>query len=179
MQHFFYSTTLGSSSNNYSYNAASTSSSSSATAATANHTMFKRIDKKRNEKSGKGLRHFSMRVCQKVKEKGTTSYNEVADELVLEESEDAGVQLNGGLYDQKNIRRRVYDALNVLMAMNIISKEKKEIKWIGLPTSSIQECEDIEAQNVDIRKRIEEKQQQLRELVLKVNRILFHLILCC
>lgn len=47
-------------------------------------------------------------------------------------------------YDQKNIRRRVYDALNVLMAMNIISKEKKEIKWIGLPTNSAQECRNLE-----------------------------------
>jgi len=36
-------------------------------------------------------------------------------------------------YDEKNIRRRVYDALNVLMAMGIISKDKKEITWIGLP----------------------------------------------
>lgn len=132
----------------------------------SNSTVFKRTDKKRNEKPGKGLRHFSMRVCQKVKEKGTTSYNEVADELVLEESEDAGDSVNGSC-DQKNIRRRVYDALNVLMAMNIISKEKKEIKWLGLPTSSVQECEEIEIQNQQTRKRIEEKQQQLRELVLK------------
>ena len=31
-------------------------------------------------------------------------------------------------YDQKNLRRRVYDALNVLMAMNIISREKKEVQ---------------------------------------------------
>ena len=46
--------------------------------------------------------------------------------------------------DHKNIRRRVYDALNVLMAMNIISKEKKDIKWIGLPTNSVQECQHIE-----------------------------------
>ena len=30
----------------------------------------------------------------------------------------------------------MYDALNVLMAMDIISKEKKEIKWKGLPPSS-------------------------------------------
>ena len=36
-------------------------------------------------------------------------------------------------YDEKNIRRRVYDALNVLMAMGIITKEKKEIFWRGLP----------------------------------------------
>ena len=36
-------------------------------------------------------------------------------------------------YDEKNIRRRVYDALNVLMAMEIIVKDKKMIVWNGLP----------------------------------------------
>jgi hypothetical protein len=36
-------------------------------------------------------------------------------------------------YDEKNIRRRVYDALNVLMAMDIIVKDKKMIVWNGLP----------------------------------------------
>jgi hypothetical protein len=35
-------------------------------------------------KQGKGLRHFSMKVCRKVEEKGRTTYNEVADELVAE-----------------------------------------------------------------------------------------------
>ena len=39
----------------------------------------------------------------------------------------------------KNIRRRVYDALNVLMAMDIIQKEKKEIRWKGLPANHVQE----------------------------------------
>ena len=38
-------------------------------------------------------------------------------------------------HDDKNIRRRVYDALNVLMAMDIITKDKKEITWRGLPGS--------------------------------------------
>eukprot|EP00959_Pyramimonas_sp_CCMP1952_P319068 6675887-Pyramimonas_sp.AAC.1 len=34
------------------------------------------------------------------------------------------------------MRRRVYDALNVLMALNIIKKEKnKEIIWKGFPSS--------------------------------------------
>lgn len=36
------------------------------------------------DRSGKGLRHFSMKVCKKVEEKGKTTYNEVADELVEE-----------------------------------------------------------------------------------------------
>lgn len=40
--------------------------------------------RRKTEKVGKGLRHFSMKVCEKVRKKGTTSYNEVADELVQE-----------------------------------------------------------------------------------------------
>ena len=30
-----------------------------------------------SDKSSKGLRHFSMKVCKKVEEKGRTTYNEV------------------------------------------------------------------------------------------------------
>lgn len=90
---------------------------------------------------GKGLRHFSMKVCEEVKKRGKTTYNEVADALVNEFSDRgsgtaaggsagggagggapsaaaADVSANGAGYDQKNIRRRVYDALNVLMAMS-------------------------------------------------------------
>ena len=40
--------------------------------------------KRKREKCNKGLRHFSLKVCEKVKEKNVTSYNEVADELVNE-----------------------------------------------------------------------------------------------
>ncbi len=38
----------------------------------------------------KGLRHFSRQVCEKVEIKKTTTYNEVADELVAE------LKLSGG-----------------------------------------------------------------------------------
>lgn len=48
-------------------------------------------------------------------------------------------------YDEKNIRRRVYDALNVLMAMDIISKDKKEIKWKGLPRTTLNDVEEFKA----------------------------------
>ena len=108
-----------------------------------------------------------MKVCEKVQRKGITSYNEVADELVAEFTDPRTMSPADVVsrqphaartpvrvvlkfrdllqqYDQKNIRRRVYDALNVLMAMNIISKEKKEIRWIGLPTNSAQECQNLE-----------------------------------
>ena len=42
-------------------------------------------------------------------------------------------------FDEKNIRRRVYDALNVLMAMEIISRDKKEIRWNGMPSTTLEE----------------------------------------
>lgn len=45
--------------------------------------------------------------------------------------------------DEKNIRRRVYDALNVLMAMDVISRDKKEIRWNGLPSSATEELANL------------------------------------
>ena len=82
-----------------------------------------------------------MKVCEKVEQKGKTTYNEVADELVAEFAVDTseGASALDQQYDEKNIRRRVYDALNVLMAMDIITKEKKNIMWRGLPTNTEQE----------------------------------------
>ncbi|WAR27375.1 TFDP1-like protein [Mya arenaria] len=123
---------------------------------------------KKGEKGGKGLRHFSMKVCEKVQLKGVTSYNEVADELVAEFSDPRNIlSPQDAQYDQKNIRRRVYDALNVLMAMNIISKEKKEIRWIGLPTNSAQECQNLELEKQRRLERIKHKTQQIQELILQ------------
>ncbi|XP_063061713.1 transcription factor Dp-2 isoform X2 [Engraulis encrasicolus] len=124
---------------------------------------------KKGDKNGKGLRHFSMKVCEKVQRKGTTSYNEVADELVAEFTNASNNVLppDSQVYDQKNIRRRVYDALNVLMAMNIISKEKKEIRWIGLPTNSAQECQNLELEKQKRLERIRQKRAQLDELILQ------------
>ncbi|XP_050675906.1 transcription factor Dp-1 isoform X2 [Leptidea sinapis] len=116
--------------------------------------------RKHADKVGKGLRHFSMKVCEKVRSKGNTSYNEVADELVLE----FGLH---GSSDSQNIRRRVYDALNVLMAMNIISKDKKEIRWLGLPTNSLQECTILEKEKQTKKEQILKKTQQLQELILQ------------
>ena len=117
-----------------------------------------------SEKGGKGLRHFSMKVCAKVESKGRTTYNEVADELVAELS----TAENGGspdsANDDKNIRRRVYDALNVLMAMDIISKEKKEISWRGLPTTRENNFDILKEDQKRVNEQIEKKQLYLKEL---------------
>ncbi|MCP9257421.1 Transcription factor Dp-1 [Dirofilaria immitis] len=108
----------------------------------------------------------------------------VADELVSEYFDSADVQPTDTVrfclkadvtfrkekqqYDMKNIRRRVYDALNVLMAMNIIEKEKKEIRWVGLPTSSVQECRKLEEEKAKRQERIRHKSDQLQELIIQL-----------
>uniref|UniRef100_A0A7S0VEN6 E2F/DP family winged-helix DNA-binding domain-containing protein n=1 Tax=Polytomella parva TaxID=51329 RepID=A0A7S0VEN6_9CHLO len=48
--------------------------------------------------------------------------------------------MEGGVYDEKNIRRRVYDAINVLMAVNVIRRERKEVIWVGMPSSVKKSC---------------------------------------
>ncbi|XP_065856086.1 transcription factor-like protein DPB isoform X2 [Euphorbia lathyris] len=118
------------------------------------------------DKSGRGLRQFSMKVCEKVESKGTTTYNEVADELVAEFA-DPGNSVSSPdqqQYDEKNIRRRVYDALNVLMALDIISKDKKEIQWKGLPRTSLSDIEELKTERLGLRNRIEKKATYLQEL---------------
>ena len=107
----------------------------------------------------KGLRHFSAKVCAKVEEKGVTTYNEVADELVRE------IGLEMGKCDHKNIRRRVYDALNVLMAIDIIRKEKKEIRWLGLPNEADDDLRALETERQQLQERISEKSKNLREIL--------------
>ncbi|KAJ8440336.1 hypothetical protein Cgig2_012772 [Carnegiea gigantea] len=97
------------------------------------------------DKSGHGLRQFSRKVFA-----SRTDYRhnvQVSDELVAEYAELSNAagsnEHQGPGYDEKNIRRRVYDALNVLMAMDIISKDKKEIQWRGLPRTTLNDIEEL------------------------------------
>ncbi|KAL3155012.1 hypothetical protein ABBQ38_011536 [Trebouxia sp. C0009 RCD-2024] len=131
--------------------------------------------------NGKGLRHFSMKalanqVCEKVESKQRTTYNEVADELVSEFGNVEGTGSPGGTqYDEKNIRRRVYDALNVLIAMEIISRSKKEILWHGLPSGHGNVLERTRAEKIGLNAQIDKQQNYLQEL-LKTQTALRNLI---
>lgn len=116
-----------------------------------------------------------------MEEKGKTSYNEVADELVREfmDQKKVAEAANGGKpiveekgkksphYDEKNIRRRVYDALNVLMAMDIISKEKKEITWCGLPSNAHRDLDLLKRERDAKQLEVERKRESLRDLVIQ------------
>ncbi|MQL73019.1 hypothetical protein Taro_005372 [Colocasia esculenta] len=111
---------------------------------------------------GRGLRQFSVIVYKKVEAKRRTTYSEVADEIIAEFSAD-GENDNITQYDEKNIRRRVYDAFNVLLAIGVIARDRKEIRWVGFPNIR-RDLEEIVQERVNLLNRIQEKVQYLQEL---------------
>ena len=117
------------------------------------------------------LRHFALKVCQAVEMRVATTYNEVADDLVYDVlgiRPDANrVSNKDELQEERNVRRRVYDALNVLEAMNIICKTRKTVRWIGFPESATAHVDRhvLLNQQMEQKRRIEQKEKELHELV--------------
>lgn len=102
------------------------------------------------------MRNFSKMVCQKLEEVQTTSYNEISDNLIHEFS------LIDTRTDQKNIRRRVYDVLNVLHSIGIIEKDKRHIKWIGFPSEIANGIDKVEMEKSALERKIQEKRKALQ-----------------
>ncbi|KAH9671342.1 transcription factor-like protein DPB [Citrus sinensis] len=113
-----------------------------------------------------GVNDLKLVVQGDIGDLALSDQKEVADELVAEFADPSNslATPDQQQYDEKNIRRRVYDALNVLMAMDIISKDKKEIQWKGLPRTSLNDIEELKAERLGLRNRIEKKTAYLQEL---------------
>jgi hypothetical protein len=77
----------------------------------------------------KGLRVISISVRDIVSLKRTTTYKEVADLLIQELELGNLVEAKEQFKEEKNVRRRVYDALNVLVAAGVVSKTGKNVQW--------------------------------------------------
>lgn len=56
----------------------------------------------------------------------------------------------------------MYDALNVLIAMEIISRSKKEILWHGLPSGHGNVLERTRAENIGLNAQIDKQQNYLQ-----------------
>jgi hypothetical protein len=91
---------------------------------------FKKIFKQKKIKNPKkinfGLKEISSKVIEIIKREKQTSYKEISDEIINNLNE-------SGTKDEKNIRRRIYDSLNVMKSIHLFSKEKKtkKIFWNG------------------------------------------------
>lgn len=124
----------------------------------------KKATRGRGSRVNKGLRHFSIKVCEKLSQTGVTTYNDIANVLVEEARQAEG---EGAAFDEKNIRRRIYDALNVLMAMDIISKEKKQIRWKGIRLAPENDCNRLAEVSRQVGDRIVKKKMLLEEMTLQ------------
>jgi len=87
-----------------------------------------------------------------------TTYNEVADELVKEFKMDQSI-----VFDEKNIRRRIYDALNVLMAMDIITRDRKNIRWKGFPVTNDETRDSTMSRITALEKSIRKKSREIEQ----------------
>ena len=86
-------------------------------------TPCKATAPKTTVRSKNGLKILSWKVKEIVERLGSSTYQEVADSLVKETEE-----FEGDSKDEKNIRRRVYDALNVLIAAGVLVKNNKKVE---------------------------------------------------
>ncbi|KAF9380826.1 Transcription factor Dp-2 [Mortierella sp. AD011] len=86
--------------------------------------------------TARGLRSYAQRVCERVQAKGSTSYIELVHELCGGTTGENASDIPETTA-QENIRRRVYDALNVLEATGIISFDNKDIRWVGTEESPV------------------------------------------
>lgn len=84
---------------------------------------------KTTNRSRNGLKVLSWKVKEIVEQLGCSTYQEVADYLVKDGEEWV-------VKDEKNIRRRVYDALNVLIAVGVLTKVNKKVRAVRQATEN-------------------------------------------
>ena len=106
----------------------------------------------------RSLKSLSWHVKDLICTRLHTSYKEVADELIDKLGLNSAPIMSR---EERNVRRRVYDAINVLVAIKIIKKKGKTVNWIGLPRPASHPCQHVQ-------KRLNEKREVLKDLALKI-----------
>lgn len=114
-----------------------------------------------------GLKEISKRVMDIIKQSGQTTYRDISDQIVDEIKEKS-------LKDEKNIRRRIYDSLNVMKSMNLFNKDSqsKTIMWNYDqefdPLNETENKNEIDDKNkidsnniVELKKSIKEKKEKV------------------
>lgn len=81
-------------------------------------------------KTSRGLKLLSIRVREFVIKHKETTYKEIAEQL-LKEMKRNHKGVGDSTKEEQNIKRRIYDALNVLVATDIFKKRGKTVYYDG------------------------------------------------
>jgi len=126
-------------------------------------------------RSSRGLRVLSLKVRDIVSKKKKTSYKEVAEALLQDLSQKLKGKSQAEISkEEQNVKRRVYDALNVLIAADILRKEGKLVCCEG-PVGNLGQNKkkakgdkgSLLEQIQELKRRKKEKVEALQELVFK------------
>lgn len=120
--------------------------------------MYRPRSENATPRSSRGLKRLSRRVKEVVQERATSTYKDVADDLIRELDH---MEIANKEKEAKNIHRRVYDALNVLIAAGVMGKRGKHVIWRGAELCYQPPTESQEM----IQHSVHEKRRQLQELV--------------
>lgn len=92
---------------------------------------YKKTEKKvfqKKTKSNKGLKSLSILVKNLLDSNESLSYNDVTNLIINSSIEKDSFEKNRPVNEKQNIKRRVYDALNVLIAAGVLIKVGKMVK---------------------------------------------------
>ena len=79
------------------------------------------------------LRKHAELVCSRVESLGTTTMSELIEYLIDLRRQEEQVPLKK--VQEQGIQRRVYDIINVLLAVGMIAQDKRTIRWLGVPNA--------------------------------------------
>ncbi|CAG9314043.1 unnamed protein product [Blepharisma stoltei] len=128
-----------------------------------NSTPFSECDSDMGTpRSTKGLKYLTTLVKQLVCKQQPTSFKEVAlkliDELITSEGADR-------IKEEKNVRRRVYDAINVLIAAGVLERNGSTVNW--KEEWSALEIDEKRNELEKRRKEVEAKRNEFKEILNK------------
>jgi len=110
----------------------------------------------------RGLKHLTTLVKHIVCKRQPTSFKEVAvnliDELIVTEGAER-------IKEEKNVRRRVYDAMNVLIAAGVLERDGKSVTWKD--EWDAVEIEEIRVELEKKRRKVDEKREKFKEVLNK------------
>jgi len=113
-------------------------------------------------------------VLQKIRQEQTITYQDLASSLIKSVHEILTVPGEGtplSPEEDKTLRRRIYDVINVLIAMGLVDKDQNMLSWTSVPNSTERDYVILDKERRDLLKRISDKRAQLRELMMQTTAV--------